>query len=197
MRGFGFLHDGSVDTVFRFLSSLVFLQRGPNPNLGIDPRTPANLLDANGKDPGNVGGLPNPLIPGQDLVTLRRDLEAFLLAFDSNLAPIVGQQITLTKRNGAVAGPRIDLLMARSDALECDLVARNRFGEFLYVGNGKFRNSHLKTPTIPDAILRTTALLPDGEITYTCMPPGSDIRIGIDRDEKDVFNSNDPETKQD
>jgi hypothetical protein len=198
VRGFGFLHDGSVDTVFRFLSSLVFLQRVPNPNLGIDPRTPSELLDPiTHKDPGNLGGLPNPLIPGQDLVTLRRDLEAFLLAFDSNLAPIVGQQITLTKRNGGVAGPRIDLLMAGADAHQCDLVAKNRFGGFLYIGNGKFRSSRHKTPTISDTLLRASALLPDGEITYTCTPPGSGVRIGIDRDENDVFNSNDQEVKQD
>ncbi|MCL7421583.1 MAG: beta-propeller fold lactonase family protein [Methylobacter sp.] len=133
VRGFGFLHDGSVDTVFRFVSASVFLQRPPSPNLGIDPRTPAELLDADGKDPGNAGGLPNPAVPDQDLVTLRRDIETFLLAFDSNLAPIVGQQATLTKSNAAVAGPRIDLLMARADMDECDLVAKNRFGGFLYI----------------------------------------------------------------
>lgn len=92
VRGFGFLHDGSVDTLFRFLSQSLFLQRPSNPNLGIDPRTPKTLLDANGKDPGNLAGLPNPAfsVAGQDLFTLRRDIEAFLLAFDSNLLPIVG-----------------------------------------------------------------------------------------------------------
>jgi len=184
VRGFGFLHDGSVDTVFRFVSASVFLQRPPSPNLGIDPRTPPELLDPiTHKDPGNLGGLPNPAVFGQDLVTLRRDLEAFLLAFDSNLAPIVGQQITLTKRNGDVAGPRIDLLMARSDAHECDLVAKNRLGGFLYVGNGKFRSSRHRAPNIPDALLRKASQLPDGEITYTCTPPSSGVRIGFDRDD--------------
>jgi len=197
VRGFGFLHDGSVDTVFRFVSGSVFLQRPSNPNFGIDPRTPSELLDANGKDPGNAGGLPNPAIPNQDLVTLRRDIEAFLLAFDSNLAAIVGQQVTLTKRNGAVAGPRIDLLMARSDAHECDLVAKNRLGGFLYIGNGKFRSSRHRVPTIPDALLRTAALLPDGEITYTCTPPGSGVRIGIDRDEDGVLDGHDSEARRD
>ena len=29
-----------------------------------------------------------------------------MLAFDSNLAPIVGQQVTLTSTNAAAAGPR-------------------------------------------------------------------------------------------
>lgn len=187
VRGFGFLHDGSVDTVFRFLSSLVFLQRDSNPNLGIDPRTPATLLDGNHKDPGNAGGLA--LTP--DGILKRRELEAFLLAFDSNLAPIVGQQITLTKRNGGVAGPRIDLLMARADVHECDLVVKNRFGRFHYVGGGKFRKLHHSAPTIPDRFLRTMALLPDGETTYTCMPPDSEVQNGIDRDEDNVLDDHD------
>jgi len=188
VRGFGFLHDGSVDTVFRFISSVVFAPRPPGTIPILDPRTPPELLD-HGQDPGNAGGLPIP--PNDDPITPRRDLEAFLLAFDSNLAPIVGQQITLTKRNAAVAGPRIDLLMARSDAHECDLVAKNRLGGFLYVGNGKFRISRHRVPTIPDALLRTASRLPDGEITYTCTPPGSGVRIGFDRDDDDMLGGKD------
>ncbi len=187
VRGFGFLHDGSVDTLFRFISSVVFVPRPPGTIPILDPRTPPELLD-HGQDPGNAGGLP---IPPNDPITPRRNLEAFLLAFDSNLAPIVGQQITLTKNNAAVAGSRIDLLMARAEMDECDLVAKNRFGGFLYVGNGKFKISRKRTPTIPDTLLRFTALLPDGETTYTCAPPGSGVRIGIDRDEDSVLDGND------
>lgn len=197
VRGFGFLHDGSVDTLFRFVSGSVFLQRPPSPNLGIDPRTPPELLDpVTHKDPGNLGGLPNPLIPGQDLVTLRRNIEAFLLAFDSNLAPIVGQQTTLTLFNAAAVGPRIDLLMERADKLECDLVAKNRLGGFLYVGNGKFKRSNHGVRAITDADLRAMAGLADAEITYTCVPPGSGKRIGIDRDSDGVFDENDADTGQ-
>ena len=44
----------------------------------------------------------------------RRDMEQFVLAFDSDLAPIVGQQITLTSTNGSVVQARIDLLIARA-----------------------------------------------------------------------------------
>ena len=87
IRGFGFLHDGSTDTMFRFLNATVF----------------------------NDGGTFNPVgFNGGD--AQRRQVEAFLLAFDSDLAPIVGQQITLTNTNGPVAGPRIDLLIARANA---------------------------------------------------------------------------------
>jgi hypothetical protein len=123
-------------------------------------------------------------------------MEQFLLAFDSNLAPIVGQQITLTRRNIDAAQWRIDLLMKRADAHECDLVAKNRLGGFLYVGNGKFRISRHRVPAIPEALLRATAYLPDGETTYTCTPPGSGMRIGIDRDEDGVLDGNDPDTRR-
>jgi hypothetical protein len=143
-------------------------------------------------DPGNVGGLP--LTP--EGITQRRALEAFTLAFDSNLAPIVGQQTTLTEGNAAVAGPRIDLLIARADAHECDLVAKNRWGGFLYIGDGQFRFSRSGTPAVPDRLLRATALLPMGEITYTYVPPGSGTRIGIDRDEDGVLDGDDPDTQR-
>src|SRR5262249_2895416 len=66
IRGFGFVHDGVVDTVTRFLTAVVF---APQFNSGF------------------------PLINPD---ATRRDVEQFLLAFPSDLAPIVGQQVTLT-----------------------------------------------------------------------------------------------------
>ena len=39
-----------------------------------------------------------------------------MLAFDTDLAPIVGQQVTLDAGNAGVAGPRINTLMARAGA---------------------------------------------------------------------------------
>jgi DNA-binding beta-propeller fold protein YncE len=174
VRGFGFLHDGSVDTVFRFVSASVFFQRPPGSIPSLDPRTPPELVP----DPGNVGGLPNPAIPGQDLVTLRRDLEAFLLAFDSNLAPIVGQQATLTATNAAVVGPRIDLLINLAEAKECDLVARTRKTGYLY-RDGRFVPASVWHRPLLDAELRTKATKRYGEVTYTCVPPGSGQRMAL------------------
>ncbi|MEI9986662.1 MAG: hypothetical protein WDN69_27910 [Aliidongia sp.] len=105
IRGFGLTNDGSVDTLFRFFSAAVFRSRG---QVGF----PANSYDQT-----------------------RRDVEQFVLAFDSDLAPIVGQQVTLTSQNASAAAPRIDLLEARAGArfvsralggtvTECDLVAK-------------------------------------------------------------------------
>ncbi|MDH3605188.1 MAG: hypothetical protein OEU26_36795, partial [Candidatus Tectomicrobia bacterium] len=78
IRGFGFLHDGSVDTLFRFVSTVTFLPRAPGTIPSLDPRTPPELVP----DPGNEG---IPLSPEGDAI--RRGLEAFMLAFDSNMAP--------------------------------------------------------------------------------------------------------------
>ena len=109
------------------------------------------------------------------------------MAFDTNMFPIVGQQITLTRSNAAVAGPRIDLLIARADAGECDLVVKGQVQGreigFLYLGAGRFTSDRKAVPPISDALLRRLPGLTSGrELTYTCVPPGSGRRIGIDRD---------------
>ncbi|WP_437672265.1 beta-propeller fold lactonase family protein [Sorangium sp. So ce131] len=159
VRGFGFLHDGAVDTLFRFNSFSDFVQIPENP-----------------------GGFP--VGPEGDL--LKHQVAAYMLALESNLKPIVGQQITLTSSNGAVAGPRIDLLVARADAGDCDLVVKGQsYGEeigFLYTGNGLFAADRELEPWRSSAELRLLAGGSDGELTYTCVPPGSGERIGVDRD---------------
>lgn len=100
----------------------------------------------------------------------RRQLEAFLLAFDSNLALIVGQQTTLGKNNAA-------------DAHECDMVSKNRSVGYLYFGNGNFKSVLHHAALIGDAALRATVTAAHDENTYTCTPPGSVFRIALDRDE--------------
>lgn len=74
------------------------------------------------QSPSTPGGFP----PGPEGDHMRRQVEQFVLAFDSNLAPIVGQQVTLSAANAGVVGPRIDLLMARADVGECALVMKGQ-----------------------------------------------------------------------
>lgn len=174
IRGYGFLHDGSTDTVFRFLNATVFNQ--------------ANLFGfgTTGFTMGSAGN------------GVRRDVEQFVLAFDSDLAPIVGQQVTLTSTNSAVATPRINLLVARAAAnftsqivgagvKECDLVAKGTVGGVRkgWVGNGAA--SPTFTPddggaAISLASLTALAATPGQELTFTCATPGSGTRVGINRD---------------
>ncbi|MCE9575156.1 MAG: hypothetical protein K8W52_18535 [Deltaproteobacteria bacterium] len=162
VRGFGYLHDGSHDTLFRFHARDTSSQ---NSFLGFNP---------GGFADGEAGDAP------------RRALESFLLAYDSNLAPIVGQDITLTATNGAVANARIDLLRARAEAGECDLVAKgSALGfevGFLYIGAGQFTRNRVALAPISDTALRSWVASSGHELTYTCVPPGAGERVGIDRD---------------
>jgi hypothetical protein len=166
VRGFGFLHDGSVDTLFRFHSGNVFTQTPTNP-----------------------GGF----LPGAAGDPLRRSMEAFVLAFDSNLAPIVGQQITRTATSPTADDARITLMMQRADAGECDLIAKGMIDDtprgFLYVGGGAFVSDRAEEPPIADGTLRALANAAGQELTYTCAPPGSGARIGLDRDGDGVADS--------
>src|SRR6185295_3168032 len=122
----------------------------------------------------------------------RRQIEAFLLAFPTNLAPIVGQQTTLTEGKATVVGPRIQLLINRAKAGECDLVVKggSNQGEkgYLYdVGSNRFIGNRRNDAPLSDASLRQRALQKGNELTYTCTPPGSGVRAGIDRDEDGVL----------
>jgi YVTN family beta-propeller protein len=166
VRGFGFMHDGSADTLFRFFRAFAF------------------------RDNNGVGFQTD---------TQRQDMESFVLAFDTDLAPIVGQQVTLAQGSGADVHARIDLLLARANAsfvsrirggevTECDLVVKGRIGGvargWRHTGGSSFVADD-GTP-IPDTALRALASTPGQELTYTCQPPGSGVRAGVDRDEDGV-----------
>ena len=110
-----------------------------------------------------------------------------MLAFDSNLAPIVGQQVTMTARNQFQSAPRLELFMERAAQGECDLVAKGKDGGYVYQSPGLFRRDKRAAPLIPVGLLRVLTWRHEGEITFTCVPPGSGVRIGIDRDEDGVL----------
>jgi hypothetical protein len=114
----------------------------------------------------------------------RRNLEQYLMVFDTNFFPIMGQQVTLTEDNGDAAGARIDLLMERADVGECDLIAKksgNKDKGFLYQGGGTFKTDKAAAEFLTDAKLRKKAK--NGKtITYTCVAPGAGNRIALDRD---------------
>jgi len=148
IRGFGVLHDGSVDGVFRFISGAVFQFPGGGPQ--------------------------------------KREVESFMFAFDTNLAPVVGQQITLTDSNAGVADPRVDLLVQRAAAGECDLVVKGTIaGEprgAVRLPSGDFQTDRSGDAPLTEVALRALATTPGQALTFTAVPPGSGHRIGIDRD---------------
>jgi hypothetical protein len=169
VRGFGFLHDGSIDTVFRFLHATVFN------------------------------------FPTGD--AMRRDMESFVLAFDTDLAPIVGQQVTLDASNAAAVSPRIDLMLSRAGApfvsallggasWECDVVVKGTSaGEprgWLYDrASGEFRPDRAAEPMLSKSALLALAGQPDQPLTFTAAPTGSGRRMAIDRDLDAVLDGDD------
>jgi len=119
-----------------------------------------------------------------------------MLAFDSDLAPIVGQQITLTNTNASVAGPRIDLLKQRAatqfvskslggTVTECDLVAKvvqaGRVKGFLFDPASNSFIPDDNTSNVTDSALRSLAATLGQEVTYTCVPPGSGTRVAFNQ----------------
>lgn len=171
IRGFGFHHDGSRGTLFLQQSARGFIFREPGTN------GPA--------DPGNPNGYP---VDRGIADPMRRQTEQYLLAFDSNLFPVVGQQVTLTAANSAVVSSRIALLMQQAEANRCDLVATQSDSRgYLYMGSGIFKRNTTSAPPLNDAALRDLAKEKNGEITYTCVPPGSGMRIALDHNENGIL----------
>lgn len=166
VRGVGFLHDGSVDTMFNFLGAGVF-----------------SLSNAE-----------------------QRDLEEFTMAFDSDLAPIVGQQVTLRSTSGTAVNNRVDLLIQRAGAsysfpehgaaTECDLVVKGVIAGvqrgWVRQSNGTFKSDKAAEAAWSESALRALANTAGQELTFTCVPPGSGTRMGINRDRDGLLNGDDP-----
>ncbi len=171
VRGFGFLHDGAIDTVFHFYRATVFT------GFGSDAQ--------------------------------RRDVEQFVFEFDTTLAPIVGQQITLSNSSDLSVNGRIDLMIERATtafalvdhpgATECDLIVKGTVaGEqrgWLLIDPNSFMSDKAAEAPISDGGLRAQAATPGQELTYTCAPPGSGTRMGIDRDEDGALDGDDPNSE--
>jgi len=156
VRGSGYLHDGSIDTVASFLSSPVF------------------SLSASEE----------------------AELQAFIMAFETDMAPIVGQQVTLTDTSGPDVDARVTLLINRADAdfvlpgnintKECDLIVKGVVAGqqrgWVYLGGDQFRADTVTETAWSRADLETAASVPGQPLTFTCVPPGSGVRMGINRD---------------
>jgi hypothetical protein len=154
IKGFGFMHDGGMDTLDKFLQGSVF-------QFDSDP-------------------IRNDQKRGQ--------VVDFVMVMDSELAPIVGQQITLTSASSTATISRIDLFRARAllSRAECDLIVKGVInGElrgFLMDPNGSYQSDR-KSLVLSDSELRNLVNTANQTLTFTCVPPGSGTWMGIDRDE--------------
>jgi hypothetical protein len=184
VRGFGFNHDGTVGTIDEFLTSIVFLQLptqitlGSGAHLGPNP-TGIPIFNSTTNPFDSTSGV------STQGVELRQALASFALAFDTNMRPIVGQQVTLTTSDRAAAAARIALFEARAAASDCDLVVRGQLGgreRGFVLSQGSFVQDRSRAPALSDSELRALVGFATTSLTFTCVPPGSGWRLGIDRD---------------
>ena len=149
VKGFGYLHDGSIASLNDFFASPTFV-------------FPAPQRDT------------------------RADVVRFVMAADSNMAPVVGQQVTLSPLSGAAARTRLDLLESRAAVSgplpECDLLVRGVVDgvrvSMLY-RDGDYRDT-AGSDWSGDS-LRLAANRSGNALTFTCAPPGSGRRLALDR----------------
>jgi hypothetical protein len=83
------------------------------------------------------------------------------------------------------------VLEARADSGDCDLVAKGTVAGlargWVRLANGQFQSDRNAEAPIGDAALRAQSATSGQEITFTCVPPGSGVRIGVDRDEDGFY----------
>lgn len=174
IRGFGMFHDGGIDTILRFMNAEVF-------NSAFD-----GLV-------GFEGGNPQ-----------RQDIEAFMLASETDLAPITGQQITLHADADRDTLARVNLLVERAEqdfasqilggnVKECELVATAvvegvQRGWLYDAEQQRFIADASNQPAVDLNDLRRTAGTPGQEVTFTCVPFGSGTRIALDRNRDGILN---------
>jgi DNA-binding beta-propeller fold protein YncE len=157
VRGFGFTHNGSAETLLNFFNSIPFS------------------------------------FPGGD--AQRMDVVAFMLAFDSNLAPIVGRQVTVTQSNAVAARPAVDLMVERAGVTaplpECDLTVKGNWQglerSWLLGNDAYFHSDRISEPALRLRALLGIAINRGNELTFTCVPAGAGIRMGLDRDEDGYY----------
>jgi YVTN family beta-propeller protein len=139
IAGFGFIHDGTIDTLLDFLREPVF-------NFASDAD--------------------------------RLDVAAFVMAFDTGLAPAVGMQVTINDSNksSSSVSDRINLLMSQADAGNSGLVVKGIYGgaphSFRYAGNGMFQPDRLSdSPVSWQALVQAAGR--GSELTFTGLPVGA------------------------
>jgi YVTN family beta-propeller protein len=170
MTGFGFMHDGAIDTLLNFM-----------------------------KQPDFIG------FHNDDE---RRDIEAFLISFDSVMAPAVGLQVTVNaeNKNSPQVLARLNLLVQQAQpvpifgsifpsAPSCDLVVRGIYGgaprAFLQLGNGIFQpDSRSEANLTLQQLLNSVG--ESAELTFTGVPEGEGRRYSIDRDGNGILNDDEP-----
>ena len=116
--------------------------------------------------------------------TTRAQVIAFVMAMDSDLAPIVGQQITWRPNTNAVVESQLNLLKQQAAVTipraTCDLVVRAGIDGAVLGGVLQTDGTWLmKTgERLADTALRNLASA-NQPLTFTCLPPGTGRRVAL------------------
>lgn len=166
LAGFGFLHDGTIDSLAHFAELQAFL---PESNQDVADLV-AFMLSFSGSDlpTGNPSHKGSP-VPSKD----------------SHAG--VGQQVT---RTSSSAGGRLNTLVNIAASGRVDMVAHQPEG--LRVKGWNSGNGQSFTPDDGSSPVNLNALLANASnqapITFTLVPGGLGERLGVDRDGDGVFN---------
>ncbi len=116
---------------------------------------------------------------------IRRVVHHYIMAFDTGMAPAVGRQLTISVEPTQEQQQLLDLLMARAEAGDCDLIGRawddHALRGWLYrdhVFHGDQRN---ESPLPLPSLLKHSRQNRE-PITFTCVPPGDGVRSALNRD---------------
>ncbi|MEO0421279.1 MAG: hypothetical protein AAF184_03015 [Pseudomonadota bacterium] len=129
----------------------------------------------------------------------RREVVDFLMASDAEMLPVVGQQVTLAQGNiQQVRGQLVTLLQqsgVTSPRPACDLIVKGIWGGAprgaVRQANGQFRTDREGDSPLSIRALLQISQRPGQSLTFTCVPPGSGERMGIDRNEDGVLDGDD------
>jgi len=167
--GFGFLHDGSVDSIARFLSANVFGVRSDQDLADLV----ALMLAFSGSEfplPPSIGTPPG---PANSAPPLSRDSHA-----------AVGHQFTL---NGGPAPASFDTLLALARSGKIDLIVRTGQAGYTYDRVSEQMLSDDGSGSLQTGLLRGMASAASPQ-TWTAAPMGLGRRLGIDRDGDGIAN---------
>jgi len=155
IRGFGFIHDGSIDTLNNFHN--------------------ANLFATSATD--------------------NQNLEQFMHAMDSNMAPIIGQQITLNNPGNASVITRIQLMNSQMDAGNNSVIVKGKISNtqrgWFRQADGTYQSDDAFVDPISEAQLFQLSATTGQELTFTAVPVGTEVRMGVDRDNDFILDQND------
>ena len=132
-------------------------------------------------------------IPGktaEERNRLRRELNAFVMAFHTGMAPAVGLQVTVQGATTSAQEDLLNLMIERAALGECDLTAfaREDASErgWLWQDGAFLADRRDAARADLDGLLAPRREIP---VTFLCVPPGDGLRSALDRDLDGRFDS--------